>query len=219
MFKLAYFDQNQETSNYFYESLKKDFQLIGEVQPRLYEKVLSQGPYDAIVISMELEGMDGLRLFEKIKTHSDYNGCPLIFVTDDESDNVTLFGLQFGADDVIYRGWSPDIKAERVRQKVFRYFKDYIYQLDNLRIDKKRYKVTINDQHVDLSLTEFKLLSCMVSRYPDPTGFTEIYKNVWGTEMDEKNLHTHLSNLRKKIKGWSLNLKTTFGKKIMIQES
>ncbi len=216
MLKLAYFDNNFESPCLFHESLKKDFYIVSEKSSLNYPNVINNGPYDAIVLAMELNELDGLQLYEKIKSHINYNGCPIIFMAEDDADTVTLFGLQFGADDVVSRHWSPEIKAERIRQRVYRYVRDCIHQLSNLRIDKKRFKVTVNNEHIELSVTEFKLACCLISRYPNTTEFSEIFDVVWGEEMDEKNLHTHLSNLRKKLKGWNLSFKILNGKKIGI---
>lgn len=219
MLKLAYFDDDREMLKAFQTNLNKDFHVVTEESSINYPNVLERGPFDAIVIDLEMPNLDGFQLYEKILSHTDYNGCPIIFMTEDETDKTTLFALQLGAEDVIHRHWSPEIQAERIRQRVLRYLRDHIYQLDNLRVDKKRYKVTLDNRHIELSLTEFKLVCSLVSQYPTPAEFADIFQAVWGTEMDEKNLHTHLSNLRKKLKGWTLNFKTAGGRKIGIVQS
>lgn len=219
MLKLAYFDDEKNILEQFTKHLITDFEVVVETVPYRYVDVLSSGHFDAIIIGMEMTDLDGIQLFEKVIHHSDYNGCPILFLTDDAQDNAILFGLQLGAEDVILRSWSPEIQAERVKQRVQRYIKQYIFQLNNLRVDKKRFKVTLNNNHIELSLTEFKLVCCLVSHYPNPAAFADIFVAVWGSDMDDKNLHTHLSNLRKKLRGWSLNFKTAGGRKVGIVAS
>jgi DNA-binding response OmpR family regulator len=216
MLKLAYFDDDRELLKQFQDNLDRDFEVVIEDKAINYPSVLERGPFDAIIIDLEMPLIDGFKLFEKILLHADYNGCPIIFMTEDETDQTTLSALKLGAEDVIHRHWSPDIQAERIKQKVNRYMRDHIYQLANLRIDKKRYKVTLDNRHIELSLIEFKLVCSLVSRYPRSADFSDVFKAVWGTEMDDKNLHTHLSNLRKKLKGWTLSFKTAGGRKIGI---
>ncbi len=216
MLKLAYFHNDKNTLESFHQDLNKDFLVVPEELSSNYAEVLEQGPYDAIIIDIEMPRIDGFQLFEKITNHGHYNGCPVIFMTDDSSDKTTLFALQLGAEDVIHRRWSPEIRAERIRQRVKRYIKEYIYQIGNLRIDKKRYKVTVDNQHIILSITEFKLLCSLVSMYPAPIPFSDVMSTVWGDDMDEKNLHTHQSNLRKKLKGWHKTFKAIGGRQIGI---
>ena len=216
MLKLAYFDDDLSMLELFRENLSRDFHIVTERIATNYSAVLAKGPFDAIVIDIDMPVLDGIQLHDKILAHPDYNGCPVIFLTNDDSDNTVLFALKQGAEDVIHRKWSPEIMAERIRQKVNRYFKEYIFQLGDLRLDKKRYKVTLENNNIELSLTEFKLLNCLMSVHPEVVGFSEVFQTVWSQEMDEKNLHTHLSNLRKKLKGWAYTFKTVSGKKIGI---
>lgn len=214
MIKLAYFDEAPKRCLEFSNNLKNDFSIITETNPLAYSKVLSEGPLDAIIIDMDMPTLDGFQLFEKIQDHIHYNGCPIIFMTDDDSDRTTLFALQMGAEEVIHHEWSAEIVAERVNQRIQRYLKNYIYQLGNLRIDKKRYKVTLNNKHVELSLTEFKLVCLIISKHPGLIDFDELVEAVWASEVDEKNLHTHMSNLRKKLRDWTLTFKTQEERKI-----
>jgi CheY-like chemotaxis protein len=65
---------------------------------------LENALYDAIVTDIEMPGMDGFSLTERIRQMSDYKHIPIIIVTSLERDSDKQRGIQVGADAYITKG-------------------------------------------------------------------------------------------------------------------
>jgi len=204
--RVAVFDDEVDNIENFKKNFAQDFEFVFEDSSLNYEDVLKQGPYDAIVIDIHMPYLDGFKLFEKIQANSYYNGCPLIYCTSDRTDSTNLGALKMGADDVINRFWSKEIVRERIFQQIVKYKKRNNIELHGLKVELDNMKVFLHDKPIDLTFTQFKILTTVIKSHPHSVPKEQLVKAVWDTDHESviKSLATHISNLRTRLEGWKL---------------
>jgi DNA-binding response OmpR family regulator len=84
-----------------------------------------------------------------------------------------------------------------------------VVELGNLKIDALAFKVFLNQNVIDLTLIEMRMLSVLLRSFPLAVTKKVMLKNIWGFEADIKagTINTHLTNLRNKIEGWNYSIK------------
>lgn len=204
--RVAVFDDEVDNIQVFKDNFSNDFDFVFEDSSLNYEDVLKQGPFDAIVIDIHMPYLDGFKLFEKIQSNSFYNGCPLIYCTSDRTDSTNLDALKMGADDVINRFWSKEIIRERIFQQIAKYKKRDIIEFHGLKIDLDAMKVELNHRPVDLTFTQFKIITTVLKSHPHAVPKEQLVKAVWDTDHESviKSLATHISNLRTRLTDWKM---------------
>jgi two-component system alkaline phosphatase synthesis response regulator PhoP len=157
---------------------------------------------DMIVLDLGLPGLDGLDVTRALRTSSD---VPIIMLTAraDESDRIV--GLELGADDYLVKPFSPKELVARVRAVLRRVDASVetpdIVRAVGLSIDTARRAVTIDDEVVDLTPTEYDLL-LHFARSPGRV-FTrsQLLDAIHGVAFEsyERAIDAHIKNLRRKI--------------------
>lgn len=72
---------------------------------------------------------------------------------------------------------------------------------DNLMIKQEKMQVFIEDNEIELTVTEYKILLFLI-KYPNQVlSHKQIYEAVWEKEYvhDDANITSHISHIRKKI--------------------
>lgn len=206
--RVAVFDDEVDNIQVFKQNFSQDFEFVFEDSSLNYEDILKQGPFDAIIIDIHMPYLDGFKLFEKIKSHSLYNGCPLIYCTSDRTNSTNLDALKMGADDVINRFWSKEIIRERIIQQITKYKKKNILELHGLKVDLEQMRVELHGKHLELTFTQFKILTTILKNYPHSVPTEQLVRTVWDNDHLSviKSLATHLSNLRSRLPGWKFHV-------------
>ena len=180
------------------------------------EMVFSEEP-DLVLLDLNLPGMDGLDVAAEIHRHKD---IPIIMVTARVEEADRLLGLDSGADDYISKPFSPRELVARVKAVLHRVEKanklPAVVRVLDLEIDIESHNVTLNEQPVELTPTEYELLLVMAlnpGRVYSRLQLLEILQNgVF--EGFERNIDVHIKNLRGKIEEDSKNpryIETVFG--------
>lgn len=157
---------------------------------------------DIIVLDLMLPGLDGWEVCKKIRRDSD---VPIIMLTARDEESDRLVGLEIGADDYVTKPFSPKEVVARAKVILRRTHKEMTrYQptkIGNLVIDLERHQVTQEEQLIDLTPTEFKLLELLVSNVGKVFTRLQIVEQTQGYSFDgyERTVDAHIKNLRRKI--------------------
>ena len=170
-------------------------------------QILKQQTPDLIVLDLMLPDMDGFDICKNLKMDTKYHNIPIIMLTarGDETDRV--LGLEFGADDYIVKPFSPReltarVKAVLRRIKTKQAKTHKVVEISNLlRIDLDKFEVTVDQEKVNLTSTEFKILKLLVERLGWVYSRNQILDYLWGNEkiVLDRTIDVHIKNLREKL--------------------
>src|SRR5690606_38677812 len=128
------------------------------MNPFEYEKGLAFDP-DIFILNVMIPMLDGPALYKKIIKNPNYNGCPIVFISASNSDEVLLAALKSGGQDFLCLDMSKDEIIYRTNNHI-QYFKNNrcIFTLGEVRINMNLLKGYENNICIDLTLTELKIL-------------------------------------------------------------
>jgi DNA-binding response OmpR family regulator len=121
----------------------------------------------------------------------------------EEVDRVV--GLELGADDYVTKPFSPREMALRVKSVLRRASGKgapaEILKFGDLMVDIAKHEVILKGKVVDLTATEFKLLSTLLERRGRVQSRDRLLTDVWGYEgdVDTRTVDTHMRRLREKL--------------------
>ena len=163
---------------------------------------------NVILLDVMLPGMDGWQACARFREMSD---VPIIMLTAVGSDENIVKGLDIGADDYIVKPVTAEELTARIRAVLRRVSissnsgngnrHGQILTCDYLAIDLDKHEVTVDGSRVDLSPTEFRLLSVMARNKGRMLPHEFLLNEVWGPEYtgDIDYLRLYVSYLRRKL--------------------
>lgn len=161
---------------------------------------------DLIILDVMLPGMDGWEICKRFREMTD---IPIIFLTALGSEEDVVRGLELGGDDYLVKPVTMKELGARVKALLRRAYNSNgstseiskVIQHEGLIIDFDKHEVMLNGERIDLSPTEFKLLSCLVKHKGRVLPHDFLLSQVWGQEYSGEldHLRLYISYLRKKI--------------------
>ena len=141
----------------------------------------------------------------------------MLTAKDEESDRVA--GLELGADDYITKPFSPREVVLRINAVLRRLNASNQPEEENqiethgVVIDLDRHQVLTEDGAIDLTATEFKLIT-LFARFPGRVFSRDILMDaIWGQEYYgiDRTIDTHVSRLRRKLGNLGTQIETVYG--------
>jgi DNA-binding response OmpR family regulator len=157
---------------------------------------------DLVVLDLGLPRLDGLAVARALRRESD---VPIIMLTARVDEADRLAGFDVGADDYITKPFSPRELVARVSSVLRRSrhapAAGAQFDVADLSIDVAKMRVERRGSLIDLTATEFQLLSAL-ARYPGRV-FTrgQLLDAVRGMEVEsfERAIDAHVKNVRRKL--------------------
>lgn len=184
--------------------LKNDFSIKTFNSPQKFINSFKLSAYACILVDIHMPEMDGFTLYEKIIEHPHYNGCPILFISSDDSEGAKIKSLALGAVDFLNREISPSEMVARIKAKIL-YFQKHrsIIEFSNLKVNLTLLKSYINNIELPLTFIEFKILCLVLQNYPDVITRKQMVDYVWRTDyVLDNTIYTHVSNLNTKLALW-----------------
>ena len=164
---------------------------------------LDENTPDLILLDIMMPGMDGLTVCKRIR---EFSPVPIIMVTAMDDDEEKVLGLDAGADDYIAKPFSSKELAARVRAtlrraKRWEERKRETFSRDGLEIVYTSHKATLNSQELDLTATEYRLLSYLAINAGRVLTPDQILEKVWGDDYvgEHEMLRVNITRLRQKL--------------------
>jgi DNA-binding response OmpR family regulator len=157
---------------------------------------------DLVVLDLGLPGMDGLDVCRSIRQTSN---LPIIMLTARDEETDKLVGLELGADDYITKPFSPKELVARVRSVLRRselaQEEREVIRVGDVTLDLPRMQVTIGDEEIELTATEFQLLQTLASQPGRIFTRSQLLNAVHGVAIEsyERAIDAHIKNIRRKL--------------------
>jgi two-component system KDP operon response regulator KdpE len=159
---------------------------------------------DLVLLDIMLRDVDGYRVARRLREFSD---VPIIMLTAKVTEADKLTGFDAGADDYITKPFSSKELLARVRAVLKRAQKGTSLPAEaqilcgDLNIDLARRRVTIGEQEIYLTATEYNLLHELAAHVNQVLLHEQLLTAVWGPEYrdDLDYLRSYVHSLRKKL--------------------
>ena len=157
---------------------------------------------DLLVLDLGLPGRDGLDVAREIRR---WSNTPIVMLTarGDETDRVV--GLELGADDYVVKPFSPKELVARIRAVLRRTRAAErgaeVLRAADVEIDTGKMRVTVDGRAVELTPTEFQLLSTLVAEPGRVFTRGQPLDAVHGVAIEsyERAIDAHVKNIRRKL--------------------
>jgi len=170
-----------------------------------FQKSLASSLPDLVILDLMLPDADGLDVCRDLKKDNRTSHIPVMMLTARGEEIDRVLGLEIGADDYVTKPFSPKELVARVkavlRRQDKREARDTVELTDGVVMDMNRYEVTANGRKLELTTTEFKILSILAGRRGWVFSRDEILSRLWGDEkaVIDRTVDVHITNLRKKL--------------------
>jgi len=158
-----------------------------------------------IVLDLMLPEVDGLEVCKILRRDVKTMGIPIIMLTAKAAEIDRVLGLELGADDYVTKPFSPRELVLRVKRLLrsetpVREQSDPI-QWKDLSVDVPRHQATVKGKPLDLTATEFKLLTVLAQRRGRVQSREKLLQDVWDYDnlIDTRTVDTHMRRLREKL--------------------
>ncbi len=158
-----------------------------------------------ILLDVMMPRLDGIRTCMKIR---ESKNIPIIILSAKSEDTDKILGLNIGADDYMTKPFNPLELTARVKSQLRRYMSFGTYKLQeneikikDLIINKDSKQVFIGDEEVNLTPTEFNILSLLAENPGRVFSIEQIYENVWNEPFynSDNTVAVHIRRIREKI--------------------
>ena len=164
-------------------------------------------PFDLLILDIMMPGRSGLDLCRDVRGRSP---VPIILLTAKDAEVDKVVGLEVGADDYVTKPFSVRELLGRVRALLRRRELDRASSTEgagssidagDVSIDLARHLVTIRDEPINLTRSEFQVLRLLAERPGQVFSRLEIMEELWQSEFsgDVRACDVHISNLRQKV--------------------
>ncbi len=161
---------------------------------------------DLIVLDLMLPGIDGLEVCRRLKARPETAAVPVVMLTAKGEEADVVAGLELGADDYVTKPFSPRVLTARLKAVLRRRSEkpaedDGQIRVGGLLIRPDRHEVIIHDRKVDLTATEFKLLTLLARRPGRVFTRAQIIESIHGqmTAVTDRSVDVQVLTLRRKL--------------------
>jgi len=171
-----------------------------------------------VLLDLMLPGINGLDLCRIFKQNDRTKAIPVIMLTAKSEDADIVAGLEMGAEDYITKPFSPRVLVARVRT-IFRRresgVKDdsSVIQVEGMQIHPGRHEVTMGDNVVDLTPSEFRILHYLARRPGWVYSRDQIIDAIrgHGYVVTDRAIDVQVVGLRKKLGDYGKFIETVRG--------
>jgi DNA-binding response OmpR family regulator len=162
---------------------------------------IDRQPPDLIVLDLELPGMSGMELLNRLRPQVD---VPIIVVSGHEAESERVLAFDLGADDYVVKPFLAREFAARVRSSLrrARSTRGAVYRFDTLEIRTSAREVIVGGQPVALSRREFDLLAYLAAHAGQVVPREQLLRDVWQSSeewQDTATVTEHVRRVRLKI--------------------
>ncbi len=162
---------------------------------------------DLIVLDLMLPEVDGLEVCKILRRDQRVSATPILMLTAKAAEIDRVLGLELGADDYVTKPFSTRELILRVKrllrgsQAPVAAAKQEEITLKELSLDVPRHQAMVRGRSIDLTATEFRLLTVLAQRRGRVQSREQLLQDVWEYDnlIDTRTVDTHMRRLREKL--------------------
>ena len=163
---------------------------------------LRAGGLDLAVVDVMMPGLDGFDVVRSIRPSS---AVPIIMLTARGDDFDRIVGLELGADDYLAKPFNPRELVARIEAVLRRSGSapaaGQILRAGPIAVDPDRRTVTLRDEPVELTTTEFEILRTLVANAGRVIPRERLMELARGEDYAafDRSVDVHVSHIRRKL--------------------
>ncbi|HET6203202.1 MAG TPA: response regulator transcription factor [Planctomycetota bacterium] len=174
---------------------------------------------DLVVLDLMLPGIDGLEVCRRLRSDPATSSIPIVMLTAKAEETDAVVGLAHGADDYVRKPFGVKELVARIAARLRHAGAQAaeegkkVLRWGDLVVDSIKHEVTLRDEPIRLTMTEFKLLRHLVRNAGRAYTRNELLDAVIGQDaiVVDRNVDVHVASLRKKLGPYGRHLLTLRG--------
>ena len=178
---------------------KEDYSVTSASSVKEAEGIVKEKDFNLIILDVLLPDGNGFDLCGRIRALG--ISTPILFLTACDDEIQIVRGLDSGADDYVTKPFKLLEFMSRVRA-LLRRSSVTRFRSRNIALDINKTSVTKNGESIELTKTEFQILSMLIQSKGVIVTRNALLEHIWdidGNFIDDNTLSVHISRLREKI--------------------
>ncbi|MEZ4862518.1 MAG: response regulator transcription factor [Caldilineaceae bacterium] len=197
-------DDELQTLKYIGANLRaRGYEILTAGDGRVGLKLFEENLVDLLILDIMMPGLDGFQLCQAVRRQSD---VPIVILSARGHEKDIVRALDLGADDYLTKPFGVEEMLARVRAVLRRAAQRAItpcqpVALCDLKIDFATRQVTVQDESVNLTPTEYNLLAHLALNAGRVLTHRALLQAVWGPEYGDETdyLWAYIRRLRRKV--------------------
>lgn len=212
IFTVLIVEDTKEIMDLIVLHLEDKYNLFKAEDGREAIKIVETEKIDLVILDIMLPLVNG---YECMKVIREKKNIPIVIVSAKSTDEDKIIGLQKGADDYLAKPFNPLELVARVDAQLRRFYKlggaeeiqEEIIYYQNLRLDCKECCLYKDEEKINLTNKEYKLLKFLMNNPKRIFTKKAIFEAVWEDEYlyDSNTIMVYISRLRDYIEADSKN--------------
>jgi two-component system, OmpR family, phosphate regulon response regulator PhoB len=182
---------------------------------------------DIVLLDIMLPSVSGLDVCRQLRKSKDTRDCAILMLTAKAEDLDQIGGFEAGADDYVVKPYSVRVLLQRIRALQRRRLSDEEDQpavetlsCNGVTLDLRRYRAFVGDRKIELTRSEFKLLTTLISNPGRAYERSELIESALGddTLVLERTIDVHIRAIRRKLGDHAHVIETVRGVGYRFQE-
>lgn len=202
MYKLMLIEDDVPLSKLIQENLERYGYAV--YQPTSFMNIVDEFRRikpDLVLLDINLPYYDGFHISRSVRKQSN---VPIIIISGRSQEVDQIMAIELGADDYITKPFTIDLLQSKIKATIRRSYGEYSTSasmntcIGELCIDAKTLTLTYQEQKVELSKNEYKLLKKLMDHHGNFVAREELIEEVWDsvTFVDDNTLTVNISRIK-----------------------
>lgn len=206
------------TATLAYHLARAGYNVTTASEGREVLKLVRAKPHDLIVLDPTLPDLSGYALLEELRRDEQTRDVGVILLSSEPADLDGVRGLSLGADDCLTAPTSPEEFVLRVgavlrRRPAPGWAPARRLAAGPIVVDRAAHRVIVDGHDVSVTVTEFRLLACLIESEGRVCSRQQLLERVWQAKggVQTRTVDMHLQRLRKKLGPAGAGIETVRG--------
>lgn len=206
--------------NYFIKKEKNAFEVDVASDGQTGVEKAYENHYDCLLLDVMLPELDGFEICKEVRRDSD---VPIMFITARGDESDILNGYALGCDDYVIKPLPLPVLYQKVNALIKRskgLVRSKVFSAGTLSLNPNNGMVINDGEEIKLTGREYGILKVLMENKGSVISREKLLDLVWSynSDMDERVLDTHVSNLRKALGSNGKLIKTVIRRGYKIEE-